>query len=412
MYIRILSLIVLFLSYAPNHVLGHGAVQRASELKDSEIRLFVADNMNGSVVVVDFPDGEVTHRVSTSPSIMILASNKDNKYIYAMRGRDTDEDLTSILSTGFDMEEKQFRKPHVIRTIKTDTPGGPRDSKMATVGGYDAILTEGEAEVVVIMSDDIDGYSELKTKRYKIAAPDHYHYLEGETYLYIGHLINGFVQVLDRSTGEEVKRIKGCPMLHGMTEDEESGRLIFSCARDVIVVGTLGAEKAKLIARIPYPENTGRGCAAFLKGEGRIQWCYTEGIIPRLYRVDLSQEPYQFTTLSVESSIQQNSTDDGKYLMVLSKQGVLYLYHGRDGNLIKEIKVSEPFLGDWFEDVGKAILPGIESHNGVAYITLTHEGRIAEIDLEQGKVKRYIDIGGFPTRIVLLAKETLIQTSN
>ena len=178
------------------------------------------------------------------------------------------------------------------------------------------------------------------------------------------------------------------------------------------MVGTLGEEKAELISRIPYPENTGRGCAAFLKGEGRVQWCYTEGIIPRLYRVDLSQEPYQFTTLSVESSIQQNSTDDGKYLMVLSKQGVLYLYHGRDGNLIKQIKVSEPFLGDWFEDVGKAILPDIESHKGIAYITLTHEGRIAEIDLEQGKVKRYIDIGGFPTRIVLLAKETLVQASN
>ena len=128
--------------------------------------------------------------------------------------------------------------------------------------------------------------------------------------------------------------------------------------------------------------------------------------------MDFAQEPYQFTTLSVESSIQQNSSDDGKYLMVLSKQGVLYLYHGRDGNLIKTIQVSEPFLGDWFEDVGKAILPDIESHNGIAYISLTHEGRIAEIDLEQGKIKRYIDIGGFPTRIVLLAKETLVDATH
>ena len=90
MHTRLTSLIFLFLFYAPIHVFGHGAVQRASELKDSEVRLFVADNMDGSVVVVDFPDGEITHRVSTSPSIMILASNKDNKYIYAMRGRDTD----------------------------------------------------------------------------------------------------------------------------------------------------------------------------------------------------------------------------------------------------------------------------------------------------------------------------------
>ena len=80
MHTRLTSLIFLFLFYAPIHVFGHGAVQRASELKDSEVRLFVADNMDGSVVVVDFPDGEITHRVSTSPSIMILASNKDNKY--------------------------------------------------------------------------------------------------------------------------------------------------------------------------------------------------------------------------------------------------------------------------------------------------------------------------------------------
>ena len=39
----------------------------------------------------------------------------------------------------------------------------------------------------------------------------------------------------------------------------------------------------------------------------------------------------------------------------------------------------------------------------------THEGRIAEVDLEEGKVNRYIDLGGFPTRIVLLAKESLMQ---
>ncbi|GIT35480.1 MAG: hypothetical protein Ct9H300mP4_17990 [Gammaproteobacteria bacterium] len=80
----------------------------------------------------------------------------------------TDDDLTSILSTGFDMKEQQFRKPHVIRTIKKPilqvVQGG---NKMATVGGYDAILTEGEAENGhQILSDDIDGYSELKTKKF------------------------------------------------------------------------------------------------------------------------------------------------------------------------------------------------------------------------------------------------------
>jgi hypothetical protein len=392
-----------------NLAYGHGAVQRASELTDSDIRLFVADNMDGSVVTIDFPDGKIINRVSTPPSIMILALSRNKQYIYAMRGRDTDQDVVSIITTGFDPEHNQFRKPHVLRTITVNTPGGPRDDKMATVGGYDAILTEGNAEIVVLLSEVIDGFSELKTRRYKLAAPDHYHYLEGETYLYIGHLFNGFVQVLDRSSGEEVTRIGKCPMLHGMTRDEESGRLFFACATEVMVVGTLGEEKAKEISRIPYPDNTGRGCAAFFKGKERVQWCYTEGIIPRLYRLDTSRDTYKFETLPVEPSIRQNATHDGKYLMVLSKQGVLYLLDGLDGSFIRKIKISEPFLGDWFEDVGKAILPDIESHNGTAYITLTHEGRIAEVDLEQGKVNRYIDLGGFPTRIVLLSKESLVQ---
>ena len=126
--------------------------------------------------------------------------------------------------------------------------------------------------------------------------------------------------------------------------------------------------------------------------------------------MDVSKKDmYLFETLPVEPSIRQNVTHDGKYLMILSKQGVLHLHDGLDGTLIRKIKISEPFLGDWFEDVGKAILPDIASHNGTAYITLTHEGRIAEVDLEEGKVNRYIDLGGFPTRIVLLTKESLMQ---
>jgi hypothetical protein len=81
-----------------NLAYGHGAVQRASELTDSDIRLFVADNMDGSVVTIDFPDGKIINRVSTPPSIMILALSRNKQYIYAMRGRDTDQDVVSIIT--------------------------------------------------------------------------------------------------------------------------------------------------------------------------------------------------------------------------------------------------------------------------------------------------------------------------
>ena len=326
-----------------------------------------------------------------------------------MRGRDTDQDLVSIIDTGYDNLSQNFRQPFVLRTLPMDTPGGGRNNGghvMATVNGFNAVLTEGNGEIVVFETDTFDGFSDLKTKTYNLASPDHYHYQEGEKFLYIGHLFGGFVQILDKDTGEEYGRINNCPRLHGMGRDHDTGRLFFSCMREVVVVGTRGKERAKEVSRIVYPDS-GRSCAAFLEGRDRVRWCYTEGIIPQLYRLDASNEEYQFQILKVEPSIRQQVTKDGKYLMILTREGSLSLHDGYDGSFIRKIKLSDTFEGQWNEDVGKAILPDIVSHNGIAYVSLTHEGRVAVIDLEAGEVKRYIDTGGFPTRMVLLSKNEL-----
>ena len=101
-----------------NLAYGHGAVQRASELKDNDIRLFVADNMDGSVVTIDFPNGEIINRVSTPKSIMILASSRNKQYIYAMRGRDTDQDVVSIITTGYDSEKIDSGNPMLLGPLQ------------------------------------------------------------------------------------------------------------------------------------------------------------------------------------------------------------------------------------------------------------------------------------------------------
>ena len=403
---KIVSFLSLLLLLMPNYVFGHGGVTRVSLLKDSDIRLFIADNMESSIVTIDFPSGEIVNRVSVPPSIMILAESNTKQYIYAMRGRDTDQDSVSILSTGFDSKENAFRPPHLIRTIPFDTPGGARQNKMASVNGLDTVITEGDGKIIVFQTEVIEGLSEIPTRIYDLAAPDHYHYMEGEKNLYIGHLFKGFVQVLNRRTGREVKKIGNCPRLHGMTKDKESGRIFFSCATELLVIGTRGKERAEEVARIKYPDR-GRSCAAFLTGVNNIKWGYTEGIIPQLYRLDLNKKNYNIEKLAVKPSIRQNVTEDGKYLLILTKAGDLSVYDGFSGGFIKDIKVSDPFYGQWNEDVGKAILPDIESYKGITYISLTHEGRVVEVDIEAGKVNRYIDTGGFPTRMILLSKDDL-----
>ena len=99
---KIVSFLSLLLLLMPNYVFGHGGGTRVSLLKESDIRLFIADNMESSIVTIDFPSGEIVNRVAVPPSIMILAESNTKQYIYAMRGRDTDQDSVRILTTGFD----------------------------------------------------------------------------------------------------------------------------------------------------------------------------------------------------------------------------------------------------------------------------------------------------------------------
>jgi hypothetical protein len=50
--------------------------------------------------------------------------------------------------------------------------------------------------------------------------------------------------------------------------------------------------------------------------------------------------------------------------------------------------------------VDKALLPDIRFLGDLVYISLPHEGRIAELQLPSGEVLRYIEVGGQPTRMV------------
>ena len=170
--------------------------------------------------------------------------------------------------------------------------------------------------------------------------------------------------------------------------------------RDIMVLGTRGEEMNQVVARISYPEE--QRVAAFLHGPGRILWAYTEGILPIIYRLDAAVEPYTLEVLPLGASIRQWSTEGGELLLSLTRGGVLQIRDGASGDLLRSVEVCKAFTDDYHEHVDKAILPDIKSMNGDAYVSLPHEGRIAIVDLETGKIKRYLDTGGEPTRIVLI----------
>jgi hypothetical protein len=271
---------------------------------------------------------------------------------------------------------------------------------LSSVGGHTAIFQEAAGELEIIEGDDYDTLGAVKTRRLKLAAPDHYHYLEAGKYLYVGHLAKGFVQVLDRKSGREKTRIGPCPVLHGMAAHRASGRLFFSCARDVLVIGTRGRELNRVVGRIPYPGR--QRISAFRHGAEGVLWGSSEGAVPALLRLDPARQPYAFESIPVDSAIQFGTTDDGRYLLLYLRKGTLDIRDGSTGTPVREVTVSRAFDADYHEHVDKALLPDIVAAGPLAWVTLPPEGAIVELDLEAGRELRRFRIGGQPTRLVLV----------
>lgn len=54
--------------------------------------------------------------------------------------------------------------------------------------------------------------------------------------------------------------------------------------------------------------------------------------------------------------------------------------------------------------VDKAVLPDIATSSRFVYVSLPNEGRITQVELSSGKLVRYLEVGGEPTRLELLEK--------
>ena len=384
--------------------MAHGPVQRAAEIWESEARMFVADASNGDIVVVDLPDGKVVNRISTPPYIMNLGLTADQRHLFATRGRNTDRDYVTVINTAFDTTTGEARLPFVSRTFEGFSPGGAKKGSMTLIGDSTSMVNELKGELLTF-DGDFDGLGAVDVKKYKLANPDHYHYIESDGLIYVGHLRSGIVQILNKETGEEVKRITGCPVLHGAAQDSESGRLFFGCSNSTLVVGTKGDEAGKEISRFAYPED--QRVAAFLEGKDRVFWGYTEGTLPVFYKLDAGKEEYSYEVIPVTPSIRQAVSDDLSYLLSLTRSGNIEIRDSVSGDLLSSIKLGKGWSDELHEHVDKAILPDIVTLGDFAFISLPDEARIAQVDMTKGKVVRYLNTGGEPTRIVILSHSNL-----
>lgn len=380
--------------------LAHGPVARNSEGQAAAARLFASDSATGEVVAIDLPEGKVVARLATPPYVLTLGLTNDSRYLFAMRGRDTKRDTVTVIDTGLDDSGTRFRFPAIVRSWLGAAPGGVHDGHLSTIGSQDAVFNEGTGEVEIYEGSDFGSLDAVPVRKLKLAAPDHYHYQEAGENLYVGHLAKGLVQILDRQSGREVARVAGCPVLHGMCDDAETGRLFFACMGNVVVIGTRGEEANREVARIPYPSK--QRAAIFMHGKDGVMWGTSEGANPAILRLDGRQQPYAFQSIPVNAAIQRGVTEDGSFILLYTRDGILDIRDGGSGESLRTVRVSRKFDSEYHEHVDKALLPEIITMGNVAYITIPPKGVIVEVDILKGKVLRRIKVGGQPTRLVVV----------
>ena len=324
-------------------------------------RLFASDSATGEVIAIDLPSGNVVTRLATPPYILTLGLTEDSRYLFAMRGRDTKRDTITVIDTDVEAGRGKFLFPSIVRSWLGSAPGGVHEGHLATVGGQDAVFNEGAGEVEIYESDDFGSLSAVPVRTLKLAAPDHYHYQEAGDNLYVGHLAKGMVQIINRESGKEVARVAGCPVLHG---------------------------------------------------KDGVMWGTSEGANPAILRLDGRKQPYEFQSIPVNAAIQRGITEDGGFILLYSRDGTLDIRDGGTGESLRTLPVSQPFDSEYHEHVDKALLPEIVTLGTTAWITIPPEGVLVEVDILAGKVLRRIEVGGQPTRLVVVkAGATAVATS-
>lgn len=371
--------------------LAHAPVPERPEVYTPEARLFLLDNKGDHtrLLALDLPKGERVAELTLPPRGMSLIPTPSGRYLLIPRGRDTDRQWLSVVWTG--KEKGRWSRPVLARSLLLGRGWNVgHGSEAYTLGNRLIAFAERDAVAFLFSEETLEPDKAFQAERLNLPSPDHYHVVEAPEGVYLTFLRRGQVVLHDPASWQEKARFS-CPAQHGEAFHKETGRSLFACAQDVLVL-----EGGKEVRRLAYPVPERIG--AFLEGDG-VFFGYSDGVqhLQRLDPAVPSLEPLPLGGVFVRGK------SDRKRLYILLTDGRLQVREAREGRLLKEVRVSRPFP-DMDEDTGGAIYPDLAPwpEKGLVYVSLPHLGLVAEVDAERGRAVRYLRVGGSPTRMVLV----------
>ncbi|MCP1727207.1 hypothetical protein J2T60_001172 [Natronospira proteinivora] len=366
---------------------AHEPVEMDTERFSADTRLFISDNANHQIIVMDLPAGEEVTRISVPPQVMSMGVTESGQYLLATRGRDTDRQYLTVVDTGLN-DSGDWTFPVVSKTLLLgESISSVRTSGVQTLRGQHLLAAEAQGRLIhfdesVLAAERVFEYSSTDVH------PDHLHIVELEDEaLLVGMTRHGEVRHKD-ADGNVLAR-HDCPGAHGSYRHGE--RSFFGCRNSILVFS--GHEK---LERVSVPDEQARA-ASFYPGGGRL-WGGSESFNGLVW---IDPDSLEIGVYEAADRVERHNTSpDGELLAMLLGNGELHLHDAATGEHRYHLELAEEVPAMTRSTAG-ASAPGVEFSGDKLLVSLPASGDVYVIDVAgEPEILHHWQLDGRPTRIV------------
>ncbi len=367
-------------------------------------RLVYRDRVNNQVVMIDLPSYELVARMWIAPEPGLMVSSADGRYVFVVN---SESNLVTMIDTGLSLEahgdhfHRHTGPPYIAHSLPT---GNKPVHLYLTYGGNIAVGNDDDGVVSII--DPFQANLTLQWDDFGAGDPDHIGigFSPDPFTIYAGKYYEGSIHVIDAETGITESVVEGCPALHGEAYDPATRQVYFACDKHVLVVGTTGESRGKAVGRIPYPAQGRPGVLYTHPKGGYIVGNFDGGLLV----VDTRAAQARFVAIpDAGGSPTLDLSADGSVALVRTKRGTVAKV---DLNPVSAhfLEVTRTLrLGTLSEETAGADRKdppevAISPDGKVAYTSLPAEGQIAVVDVDHMEVVKMIEVGGKPTRLLVV----------
>ncbi|MEM5499979.1 hypothetical protein WNY59_00095 [Ahrensia kielensis] len=369
-------------------------------------RLFVSDQAESKVTVIDPTEGKILQQFTTDGYATHLVPSQSGETLFAVQ---MDHDAVNVIASGIslsghgDHSDIEIEKSKIL-PMKLE---GARPVHVIPHGDKMVQFFDREGEARVYSEHELlEGNADYKTV--KTAAPHHGvvvpmgdYFLASEPNLMVETKADELpprlgVKAIDKN-GETAGNVATCTGLHG--EAHSAGLVAFGCEEGVIIASVDGSNVPEF-KMLEYSVDMPEGQVGTLAGGKAMQFFLGNYGADKLVIIDPSTvNPYQVVNLPVRYVSFALDPENVKIAYVFTEDGKLSALNILSGKLEHSAQITEPYSkdGHWRDP-----RPRIAVMGDIIAVTDPNKGLVRLLDSKSFKEEKTITVEGLPFNITAI----------